>query len=158
MKLVKQPSTTQQTVQRARVVLQSASDARNQHIADQENVTLNMVKKWRSRWLDAVAYLAEIEAQDTAKELEAAVKHILSDQPRSGAPVKFTAEQVCQMIAIACEPPEESGRPVTVWTPRELADEAAKRGIVRSISARQAGRFLKRSRTEAPSQPLLVEQ
>ena len=89
--------------------MQSASDARNQHIADQENITLNTVKKWRSRWLDAVAYLAEIEAQDTAKELEAAVKHILSDQPRSGAPVKFTAEQVCQMIAIACEPPEDSG-------------------------------------------------
>jgi transposase len=138
--------------------MQCASDTRNQHIADDEKVTVNTVKKWRGRWLEAAAYLAEIEARGTAKELEAAVESVLSDQPRSGAPAKFTAEQVCQIIAVACEPPEESGRPVTEWTPRELADEAVKRGIVSSISTRQAERFLKRSRSEAPSQPLLAEQ
>jgi transposase-like protein len=39
----------------------------------------------------------------------------------------------------------ECGRPVTHWTPRELADEAVKRKIVSSISPRHVGRFLKKS-------------
>jgi putative transposase len=157
-KLIKRPSTTQQTAQRARIVRQSAKDVRIQHVANDEKVTVNTVKKWRGRWLEAEAYLSEIETAGTKKEQEAAIKSILSDQPRSGTPAKFTAEQVCQIIAIACESPEESERPVTEWTPREIADEAIKRGIVSSISTRQTGRFLKRSRSEAPSQSLLVEQ
>jgi putative transposase len=157
-RLIKCPSTTQRLAQRARIVKQCASDARNQHIADDEKVTVNTVKKWRSRWLKAAIYLADIEAEGTAKELEAAVESTLADKPRSGTPPKFTAEQVCQIIAVACEPPEESGRPITEWTPRELADEAVKRDIVSSISPRQAGRFLKASRSKATSQSLLAEQ
>jgi putative transposase len=157
-KLIKRPSTAQQTALRGRIVRQCASDARNQHIAEDEKVTVNTVKKWRSRWFEAAAYLAEIETEGTEKELEGAVESMLTDRPRSGAPAKFTAEQVCQIVAIACEPPEDSGRPVTEWTPRELADETVKRGIVSSISTRQAGRFLKRSRSETSSQSLLVEQ
>lgn len=156
-RLIRCPSTTQQLAQRARIVRQCASDARNQHIADDEKATVNTVKKWRSRWLEAATQLAEIEAEGIAKDLEVAVESVLSDKPRSGAPPKFTAEQVCQIIAVACEPPEESGRPVTEWTPRELADEAVNRGIVSSISPRQAGRFLKGIRSEAASQPLLAE-
>ena len=150
-RLIKRPSTTQQLAQRARIVVQCASDARNQHIAKDEKVTVNTVKKWRGRWLEAAASLVEIETAGTAQELAAAVESVLADQPRSGAPPKFTAEEVCQIIAMACETPEESERPVTEWTPRELADEAVKRGLVSSISTRQAGRFLKRGRFEAAS-------
>jgi putative transposase len=58
---------------------------------------------------------------------------------------------------VACEDPQESGRPVTHWTPRELAEEVIKRGIVTSISPRSVGRFLGRRRLEAPSEPLLAE-
>ena len=29
----------------------------------------------------------------------------------------FTPEQLCQLMALACESPEVSGRPVTRWTP-----------------------------------------
>ncbi len=49
----------------------------------------------------------------------------------------------------ACEPPEKSGRPITHWTAKELADEAIKRGIVPSISVTQVGRYLR----EAALQP-----
>ena len=42
---------------------------------------------------------------------------------------------------MACETPEKSGRPVSHWTPRKLADEVVKRGIVPSISVRHVGRF-----------------
>jgi len=157
-KLIKRPSTAQKIALRARIVRECAKGTRIQHIADDEKVTVKTVKKWRNRWREAADYLAEIEAAESLKELGAAVEKVLADQHRSGAPVKFTAEQVCQIIAIACEPIEESDRPVTEWTARELADEAIKRGIVSSISTRQAGRFLKRGRSEAPSQSLLDEQ
>ncbi len=60
-----------------------------------------------------------------------------------GGPSRFTAEQVTQSIAVACEPPEESGRRETHWSPRELADEVVQRGIVDSISRRHVDRFLK---------------
>lgn len=56
---------------------------------------------------------------------------------------KFTADQIALILAVACEPPDKSGRPVTHWTSRELADEVIKRGIVATISVRQVGRFLK---------------
>jgi transposase len=68
----------------------------------------------------------------------------LSDAPRSGAPSKITAEQICAIVALACERPSESDRPVTHWTQQELADEAMKRGIVKEVSQRSVGRFLKR--------------
>jgi putative transposase len=82
---------------------------------------------------------------------------LLGDRPRGGSPGKFTAEQVTQILAIACEEPEASGRPVTHWTPRELADEVIQRGIVESISPRQVGRSLKIGRAPAAPQPLLAE-
>ncbi len=65
------------------------------------------------------------------------IEFVLSDEPRWGAPVKFSAEQVVQIIAIACETPQLSGRPISQWSAWELADEAIIRGIVTTISAQQ---------------------
>jgi hypothetical protein len=59
-------------------------------------------------------------------------------------------------MALACTPPAEAGRPIDRWTPRELADEAARRGIVERISPTTVGRFLGRGRPAAPPQPLLA--
>jgi len=70
------------------------------------------------------------------------VKERLQDAPRSGAPSIFTAEELTHLFAIACEPPEDSERPISQWTSRELADEMQKRGIVKSISERHVGRLL----------------
>ncbi len=69
----------------------------------------------------------------------------------------FSAEQVVQIVALACEPPPDSDRPVSHWTPRELAEEAVTRHIVPTISPRSVGRFLKRGPTPAPFEPLLVD-
>jgi hypothetical protein len=71
------------------------------------------------------------------------------DEPRPGAPGKFAPEPVTQILAVACEPPEKSGRPVTHWTARELTDEVIRRGIVASISPSQVSRYLR----EAALQP-----
>ena len=113
------------------------------HIAQDEKVNSNTVKKWRNRWVAGAARLAKIE--EAEGELQTAIEEVLADEARSGTPPKFSAEQICQIVNISCEDPKESGRPVTEWTPKEIADEAVKRGIVSSISPRQVGRFLKRS-------------
>lgn len=97
-------------------------------IALQLNVSRDMVKKWHHRWLDS-------PDESAAKRLE--------DAPRSGAPARFGPEQLTHLYAIACENPEDSGRPVSHWTARELTDEVMKRKIVGSISVRHTGRLLK---------------
>jgi transposase len=74
-------------------------------------------------------------------QMERLLEQFLSDAPRPGAPDKFTPEQRVAIIALSCEPPALSNRPVTHWTPRELADEAVRRGIVSSISPRTVGRI-----------------
>ena len=88
---------------------------------------------------------------------EMAVEERLEDLPRSGAPARITADQRCQIEALACEQPEKGGRPISHWTGREIADELIKRGIVEQISARHAGRLLKRGGHQAPSNPLLAD-
>jgi putative transposase len=98
------------------------------------------VGPWRHRWADAFERMVLVECCEKPSPRPHAINGLLSDLPRSGSPGKFTAEQVTQILAIACEDPEKSGRPVTHWTPTELADEAAKRGLVESISPRQVGR------------------
>ena len=100
--------------------------------------------------------LSEVEAEEEEKQLGTLIGTVLSDAPRRGRPITFTPEQICQIVAVACESPQACGRPVTQWTPGELADEVIKRGIVESISPRSVGRFLKRSRSETPSVSVLA--
>jgi putative transposase len=68
----------------------------------------------------------------------------LADAPRSGAPVRITDQQVCRILELACEAPERSGRPISQWSEREIADEVRSRKIVEQISDRHAARLLKR--------------
>ena len=60
----------------------------------------------------------------------------LADAPRSGAPATYTPEQICAVIAMTCEKPSESERPISHWSQREIADEAIRRGLVSNISQR----------------------
>jgi putative transposase len=66
----------------------------------------------------------------------------LEDIPRPGKPSKITAEQRCQIVALACEQPKE--RPISHWTGPEIAEEIMQRGIVERISPRHATRLLKK--------------
>ena len=72
---------------------------------------------------------------------------MLSDEQRPGGPAKFSLEQIVQIVAVACEQPQSSIRPINHWTPRELAQEVVKRGIVQEISPHSVRRFLKRGYT-----------
>lgn len=133
-KLVKGHQTGQQIVLRARIVLAAGQEQSNAQIGQALGVTQDTVRLWRNRWHK----LASIPLS----ELSAAQR--LADLPRPGAPAGISAAQRCQIEALACEKPEGSDRPISHWTSREIADEIIKRGIVAQISARHAGRLLKR--------------
>lgn len=135
----------QRLVERCRIVLLSAEGRDNEDQAAELDVDRQRVRRWRTRWAKASAALAAAEEDSaTDKDLERLILAVLADFERSGAPATFTPEQVAGIIALACEPPTDSGLPVSHWTPPELAREAIKRGIVTSISPRQVDRFLAR--------------
>jgi transposase len=133
-KLVRRHSTPQQIALRGRIVLAAADGKNNAQIARELGITVRTARHWRDRWL----ILQPIDLDDLSAEER------LEDLPRPGAPARITADQRCKIEAMACEAPEESGRPISHWTNREIADEIMKRGIVDQISARHAGRLLKR--------------
>ena len=129
--------------QRAAVLLLAFDGLRNEEIADQLGLGRFQVGRWRRRWAKAWSGLLDLECRETKADLRRAIEAVLSDAPRPGAPGKFTPEQVTQIRAVACEPPEKSGRPITHGTAHELADEVVKRGLVASISTTQVGRYLR---------------
>ena len=135
--------------QRVSVILLGFDGLCNQDIAQRVGLCRRQVGRWRRRWAKAWNKLIEIECGETHAKLRRTIERLLSDQPRPGTPAKFTPEQVIQILAVACEPPEKSGRPITHWTNPELADEVVKRGLVASISPSQVGRYLR----EAALQP-----
>ena len=143
--VVRASTSPQGLATRARVVLAAAEGTSKRRIATDLGVTRNVVHAWRGRWAAASDALLAAELEGGAgdeRALRAVVRGVLADAPRSGAPPTFTPEQLCRIIALACTPPSDAGRPISQWTPRELADEAASQGIVPRISARTVGRLL----------------
>jgi transposase len=129
-------------VQRATIVLRAFERIDNADIAVEVGMNASDVGKWRRRWAKRWQGLILIECQESRAEFKRAVAKTLSDEPRSGNPGKFTPEQITLLLALACEPPEHSGRPISHWTVAELVDEAKKRTIVASISKSQMRRYL----------------
>lgn len=132
--VIRRHSSGQQLVVRARIVLLANEGKNNEQIARALKITVDTARLWRSRWLgfQAIA-LADLRVSER-----------LEDAPRPGKPATITDEQLCQIVALACETPLESARPISQWTGRELADEIKKRQIVEQISPRHARRLLKR--------------
>ena len=131
-------------VERARIILMSADGLGNVAQGRVLGVNYQRVRRWRNRWGENEERLAEVErAGASDKDLTDQLVGLLADEQRPGTPPTFTAEQLAQIISVACERPEDCGRPVTHWTPRELTDEVVKRGIVESISPRHVDRVLK---------------
>jgi transposase-like protein len=138
-KLVKGHITSQQIAKRARIIELAASGKSDQAIAQAVGVNRHTVRHWRRRWLTLAAIpFSELTVAERLEEL-----------PRPGAPARITADQRCQMEALACEAPEKHGRPISQWSGREIADEVIKQQIVATISPRHAARLLKRSRHSA---------
>lgn len=145
--LVNKASEEQALVSRAHIILMADLGHCTRHIARYLHLSEDCVCHWKQRWRElAKTGLGETQVRDW-----------LLDAPRCGGPPSITAEQWCQIMALACEDPKVSGRPISHWTAREVADEAIKRQIVESISAGHVARFFKRSRSQAASHTLLAD-
>ena len=129
-------------VQRARIVLMASAGEGNAAIGHAVGLGVATVRMWRARWQSERAARADAKPE----HLEQILEEILADAPRPGTPATFSSEQVAQIVAVGCEKPADSERPVSHWTAREVTDEVIKRGIVKTISVRQVARFfLKRT-------------
>ena len=145
--LVMGHNTRQQIAKRARMILLAAEGKDNSAIGREVGVSRLTVKQWRERWLTLEPIpLEELSAEERVEDL-----------PRPGGPARITADQRCQLEALACESPEKSGRPISQWTGREIADEMMARNIVETISPRHAARLLKICINSPSPESLLAE-
>ena len=126
-------------VRRAQLILLAGEGVNNSKISQQLQLQRNQVRLWRQRWQLAKESLRKMEAEGNSDPaLKEGIINVLSDKFRRGSNPKFTVEQIVQIIAIACEDPGQSERPVSHWTPKELADEAVKRDIDEPIHSTQS--------------------
>ena len=134
VQITKRHRSEHQQVQRARMIEAAAQGNSNAQIARELKINVDTVRLWRDRWggLQGI----DLDTLSVAERLQ--------DAPRPGTPPKFTAEQRCQMAALACEAPMKAERPISQWTGREIAEELVKRGIVEQISPRHASYLLKK--------------
>lgn len=110
-------------ITRARILLMANEGKTDTHIIETLKVARNTVRQIRSRYVQ--------------EGLESAI----NEQPRSGAPNKFTGRQRAKITAIACsEPPEGRSR----WTLRLIADKVVELKICDEISYKTVERTLKK--------------
>lgn len=104
-KIARSQKAEQRMVLRALIILQLAEEGLTvKEVAQNLDTSRKTVKKWRDRFLKSgIAGL--------------------SDLPRSGAPPKFDVMQRCEVVAIACDAPENYGiSGYTKWTYDLLAE------------------------------------
>jgi len=132
-------------VQRAQIILKAAAGDNNKKISQDLSLCEDTVGLWRRRWIEGHT---DLSTNSNPKKLSQAIQTVLSDKERPGTPPTYTAEQICQIIALARTPPE----PLTHWTREDLAREAAVRGIAEQISPSTIGRIL----LEPTSSPIVL--
>src|SRR4029450_5615783 len=141
--MIRDHKTPQHLSFRAHVILLLAEGLTAPDVARRLGTTRTTVRRWRRHWL---------------KRHGCAVSERRQDAPRAGGPATCRAGQGWQIIALACEPPEASERPISHWTPRELADEARKRGMVGGTSEGPVGGVLHTRRAETAQEALLAQR
>lgn len=140
----------QDHIDRANIIL-LCTDPKNHSnlIAKKLNVHSATVRKWRKKWQKNENKLKAFDLKEIGIVYTRKLLEILSDEQRSGAPCKFTAEEVCKIISLSCEKPEDSDVPLSHWSLDALVVEIIKRGIVDNISRSRLAVFLKSGRRNA---------
>lgn len=139
----------QDHIERAKIILLSSNAKQDKQIRSELDLTQPTVSKWRNRWLKNEDRLLLIDETEKGIQYLRKILEILSDAPRPGAPNTFTAEQVCQIMSLACERPEDSELPMSHWSLNSLVNEIINRGIAESISRSRVAAFLKSWRHQA---------
>ena len=125
---------------RANILLLINKYTNNSYIARRVGCSYKTVIRWRLRTYNYFFNLPN-DITDLSDEL---LLQMLENKPRSGRPVVFTPEQICLVIKIALEAPEDSQRPISYWTAREISEEAIKRNIVDYISSSTVSNLLRK--------------
>lgn len=123
-RLLRAGTTSQQLVLRARIVMLAAEGRSTEAIAGRLGVCVDTARKWRHRW-----------------SVQPGVAS-LGDAKRSGRPPSFTAVQVAAVKALACQPPEASGVPLSRWSCPDLAAQVVTDQIAASVSVSSVRRWL----------------
>jgi hypothetical protein len=101
--IIRRHRSEQQVVLRARIVLATAQGHANAQIARELDINVDTVRLWRDRWAGLQGI--DLETLSIAERLQ--------DAPHPGVTPRITAEQRCQMAALACEDPSKAGRPIS---------------------------------------------
>jgi transposase len=128
---------THSLAQRVRMVLKISEGHTNKSASKELGVSEETVGTWRKRRVESSADLDKLEQKP--KQLREKIINVLADKPGSGCPDTFTPEQVCLILAVACEKPPEA---ISHWSRNDLVHEVTRRGIVEKISPGSIGRFL----------------
>ena len=111
-------------VTRSQILLHMAAGFSIKQTARQLQVSRNQVRRWLRRWIEHAPHLEETaQKQEGDSPLSEKIEAVLSDEPRIGRPITFSAEAMVQIVALACEAPQTDNRPLSHWTPTELAKE-----------------------------------
>lgn len=132
---------------RAQIIIHASEGMQNKEISSKVSLNRITVGIWRRKWSEAQNILLKMEEKEENNyKYKQKIIEIFTDYPRPGAPATFTAEQICQILSVACEKPEDSGIPLSHWSLSSLRVELIKRGIVETISKAHLGNFLKSGR------------
>jgi transposase len=126
--IVRQHHAPKSLVMRARIILQADAGVGVHETARELGLGRATGQRRRKRWRASAG-------QPFAERL--------CDAPRPGTAPTFAPEQICQIIALVCEPPREGGRPFTHRSQATLATAAREEGIVACILRHAIGRFLR---------------
>ena len=102
--IIRSTTASQRLVQRAHLIVLAFGGMFNGAIGGATGLRRKQVGLWRRRWKQSFDALVAIECRESQAALRRAIEEILADAPRSGSSGKFTAEQVTQVLAVACEP------------------------------------------------------
>lgn len=133
-------------VLRSKIILMAAEEKTNNQIAEEVGTTYSTVSIWRNRFynsIDLIARTEKYDGPDSEKKLSDVIKSVLSDKQRPGKEPVFTPEQIMLINELACKNPKDFGYELSCWNLASLAQEAARQGIVESISVASVQRFLK---------------
>jgi transposase len=103
---------------RAQVIREAGAGSDVREAAARLQVSRSVVQRWRRRWRERVVR---------------ALAQRLSDEPRSGGPAMLAREQICAVLASACETLAREGVTLARWTYADLAAAPIEREIVERI-------------------------
>lgn len=144
--------------ERSQIVLAASEGVTNRQIVRDHGIEEHRVGIWRNRWAEQHESWKQLDPALRPKMSQKLVCRWLVDAKGRGKKPTITEEQRALILAVACEPPEQSGYPHTHWTDRLLAEEVVRRGIVESISHTWIWKFLKIARPQAAQKPVLAQR